>query len=140
LGITFATGSTLYMDWSVISDWATGIRAPAAGQVFVRDSIIRDNTFGLTIQGSAAGVERSTFDGDNDAIRAEEGSLCVVSDTGLFRGEAGITAVSATSGVSATVTVESCRLEGVPSLGGGMGIGPLGGNGRAPPDGGAETL
>jgi hypothetical protein len=127
-GITFTSGGSLRVEGCVVTRWATGIAGNAAGELTIRDTIVRDTTSGVTISNGAAVLDRARLERNgtglfvssssaavrrsvvsasaSDGVRADLGGVVEVADTVLTGNGQGATAGPGT----ATIRLSGCAV------------------------------
>jgi hypothetical protein len=111
-GVLFAQGANLYIERCVVSGYAmggVGIRiAPGAAAAMVRDSIVRDNTDGIVVDGSRnATVVRTLVERNSDhGFIARDGARLALADDIIRESATGVAAINTIDNVATIVGIE----------------------------------
>jgi hypothetical protein len=103
-GLLVQSAGAVIVENSVIDGWDAGIRQQGAAEVFVKDSVIRNNTTGLLAEAGATSVDNARFTNNGTGVSAAaevslRGSTVSGNATAGIRADAG-----------SSVGVEKCQL------------------------------
>jgi parallel beta helix pectate lyase-like protein len=104
-GLNFTAGAALHVESCVISGFgSTGILATASGQLFVKDTISRENFFGLNSTAGNLSIDHARLEGNSSVGLFVQGGKASIRDSVASGNGNGI--VAQNSGTQ--VNVESC--------------------------------
>jgi hypothetical protein len=113
-GISFTAGAGLHLENIVINGFSDGLLFNGVGDLFVKDSLVRNQgDTGIELQGSAgfafAALDRVRLERNGTALAANEDSRVNIRDSVAARNFIGL-AAAGTSGATAELNIENCMV------------------------------